>query len=49
MVVQGLTIDPGTNSPILILKDEESEKTLPIWIGPFGSHRHSQRTGVGEL
>ena len=33
MVVQGLTIDPATNSPILILKDEDSERTLPIWIG----------------
>jgi bifunctional DNase/RNase len=33
MIVQGLTIDPGTNSPILILKDQESERTLPIWIG----------------
>jgi bifunctional DNase/RNase len=33
MTVQGLTIDPATNSPILILKDPESERTLPIWIG----------------
>lgn len=33
MVVQGLTIDPGSNSPILILKNPEGEETLPIWIG----------------
>jgi len=33
MIVQGLTIDPDTNSPILILKDPEGEHTLPIWIG----------------
>jgi hypothetical protein len=33
MNVHGLTIDPATNSPILILKDPESERTLPIWIG----------------
>jgi len=33
MVVSGLTIDPYTNSPIMILKDMEGEKTLPIWIG----------------
>ncbi len=33
MVVQGLTIDPRTNSPILILKNPEGEETLPIWIG----------------
>jgi bifunctional DNase/RNase len=33
MKVFGLTIDPLTNSPILILKDLEGEKTVPIWIG----------------
>ena len=33
MVVQGLTIDPGTNSPVLVLKNPDGEETLPIWIG----------------
>jgi len=33
MIVQGLTIDPASNSPILILKDPDGEGTLPIWIG----------------
>jgi bifunctional DNase/RNase len=33
MNVQGLTIDPSSNSPILILKEFEGEQTLPIWIG----------------
>lgn len=34
MKVTGLTIDPFTNMPIIILKDHETEKTaLPIWIG----------------
>lgn len=33
MKVFGLTIDPLTNSPILILKDMEGEKSIPIWIG----------------
>jgi bifunctional DNase/RNase len=33
MIVHGLTIDPASNSPILILKDPDSERTLPIWIG----------------
>jgi bifunctional DNase/RNase len=33
MTVHGLTIDPFTNSPIIILKDQDGEKTLPIWIG----------------
>ena len=33
MVVSGLTVDPLTNSPIVILKEVEGERTLPIWIG----------------
>lgn len=33
MTVHGLTLDPATNSPILILRDVEGERTLPIWIG----------------
>jgi hypothetical protein len=33
MKVFGLTIDPFTNSPIMILKDEEGERSMPIWIG----------------
>lgn len=33
MIVHGLTIDPGSNSPILILKNPDGEETLPIWIG----------------
>lgn len=33
MKVFGLTIDPLTNSPIMILKDLENDKTVPIWIG----------------
>ncbi len=33
MIVHGLTIDPASNSPILILKEPEGGRTLPIWIG----------------
>ena len=33
MVISGLTVDPFTNSPIVILKEVKGEKTLPIWIG----------------
>ena len=33
MVISGLTMDPITNSPIVILKEIDGEKTLPIWIG----------------
>lgn len=33
MKVSGLVIDPFTNSPIMILKDVDGEKSVPIWIG----------------
>lgn len=33
VMVQGLTIDQASNSPILILKEAEGERNLPIWIG----------------
>jgi hypothetical protein len=33
MVISGLTVDPMTNSPIVILKETEGDRTLPIWIG----------------
>lgn len=35
MKVSGLTIDPLTNTPIVILKDMDEKKALPIWIGLF--------------
>lgn len=33
MYVSGLTIDPFTNMPIVIMKDGEGKLALPIWIG----------------
>lgn len=33
MIISGLRIDPLTNGPIVILKEVEGERTLPIWIG----------------
>ncbi|MFQ5912905.1 MAG: bifunctional nuclease family protein [Nitrospinota bacterium] len=35
MKVKGLTLDPLTNMPIVILKDVEEKKVLPIWVGIF--------------
>jgi bifunctional DNase/RNase len=34
MFIKGLMIDPVTNMPIVILRDEIGERTLPIWVGP---------------
>jgi uncharacterized protein len=33
MRVDGITVDPMTEMPILVLKDLEGGKALPIWIG----------------
>ncbi|MBU4485246.1 bifunctional nuclease family protein [bacterium] len=33
MKVTGLTIDPFTSMPIIILKDLDEKRALPIWIG----------------
>ncbi|MBM3750539.1 MAG: bifunctional nuclease family protein [Acidimicrobiia bacterium] len=34
MVIKGLMVDPLTNLPIIILRDETNERVLPIWVGP---------------
>jgi bifunctional DNase/RNase len=33
MFVGGLVVDKNTDSPVVILRDEKGEITLPIWIG----------------
>jgi bifunctional DNase/RNase len=33
MFVGGLVLDPSTQAPIVVLKDESGQVTLPIWIG----------------
>jgi bifunctional DNase/RNase len=38
MLIKGLMMDPVTNMPIVVLRDEAGERTLPIWIGMFEAH-----------
>jgi bifunctional DNase/RNase len=35
MSIKGLMVDPITNTPIVILRDKEGQKVLPIWVGIF--------------
>ena len=35
MKIRGLTLDPLTNMPIIILKDSDGKHALPIWVGIF--------------
>ncbi len=34
MAIKGLMVDPLTNLPIIILRDDTNERVLPIWVGP---------------
>jgi bifunctional DNase/RNase len=33
MSIKGLMIDPVTNMPIVILRDADNQRALPIWVG----------------
>ena len=35
MSIKGLMVDPVTNMPIVILRDQAGQKVLPIWVGMF--------------
>lgn len=35
MTIKGLMVDPVSNMPIVILRDGEGQKVLPIWVGVF--------------
>jgi len=35
MSIKGLMVDPITNMPIIILRDQEGQRVLPIWVGIF--------------
>src|SRR4026209_2076762 len=34
MQIKGLMMDPVTGMPIVILRDAENQRVLPIWVGP---------------
>ena len=34
MHIKGLMLDPVTNVPIVVLKDSDNQRALPIWVGP---------------
>lgn len=33
MSIKGLMVDPLTNTPIIILRDKDGQRVLPIWVG----------------
>ncbi len=34
MIVSGLALDDRTQTPVVLLKEKDGERMLPIWIGP---------------
>ena len=35
MTIKGLMVDPVTNMPIILLRDADGQKVLPIWVGIY--------------
>ena len=35
MTIKGLMVDPITNMPIIMLRDKDGQRVLPIWVGVF--------------
>lgn len=34
MSIKGLMLDPVSNMPIVLLRDADNQRVLPIWVGP---------------
>lgn len=50
MTIKGLIVDPVTSSPIVLLRDAEGHKVLPIWVGPHEANAIAiQIENVGTL
>ena len=43
MTIKGLMVDPITNMPIVILRDEDGQRVLPIWLGIFEANAIAQQ------
>ena len=43
MEVVGVRVEMPTNNPIVLLKETDGERYLPIWIGPERGNRHRLR------
>ena len=43
MTIRGLMVDPITNTPIIILRDKDGQRVLPIWVGIFEANAIAQQ------
>ena len=46
MTIKGVTVDPITSMPIVILRDRDDRKVLPIWVGVAEANVVSQTASV---
>ncbi len=47
VIIHGLTMDPKNNSPVLLLREKDGNRGLPIWIGLFEAN--SIAIHLGEM
>ena len=43
--VNGLAVDSATNAPVVLLRELDGERILPIWIGPAEANAIAMRLG----
>jgi bifunctional DNase/RNase len=49
MSIKGLMVDPITNTPIVILRDKDGQRVLPIWVGIFEANAIALQIVIHDL
>ncbi|TNF49491.1 bifunctional nuclease family protein [bacterium] len=45
VTIHGLTMDPNNNNPVILLKQKDGQKVMPIWIGLFEANSIAMSLG----
>ena len=48
MSIKGLMVDPITNMPIIVLREVDGQRVLPIWVGVFEANANMAIYGPGD-
>jgi bifunctional DNase/RNase len=49
VVIHGLTMDSKNNNPVILLKQKDGQKVMPIWIGLFEANSIAMSIGEVEV
>ena len=49
VVIHGLTVDSNNNNPVILLKQKDGQKVMPIWIGLFEANSIAMSIGDVEV